>query len=126
MFWMAEGDWGGQIYFTVDQDMVKISNKQLVELVRELDTYAWDCNEGQGWDIRLMEIIKEEFDGIIPGGMGGGRYIPGELWVHKAFDPIKEHILQVLQGKLDKLSDKINIPPTELEKWQTAMRLLEE
>jgi len=126
MFWVAEGDWGGQIYFTIDQAMVRISDQKLVKLVRELDTFAWDCNEGEGWDIRLFEIINEEFDGIIPGGMGGGRYIPGELWVHEEFAHIKDLILQVLQGELTKLSNKVNIPPTLEEKWEIRSRMIAE
>ncbi len=91
--WLVmSGDWGGQIYLTVPLKFVGPKAK-ILELLKEMDEFAWSCNEGRGGDVGIYSpsdpraiakgIICNRRDGFM-GGMGGGYLVFG-LWIHREF-----------------------------------------
>ncbi|WP_289355064.1 hypothetical protein [Paenibacillus sp. S-12] len=66
---IMEGDWGGQIYLSYPMKYINCSEEILHNLLDDLDSIAWDCNEGEGKG--LYYEIRRPGDGI-GGGMGGG------------------------------------------------------
>ncbi|MNZ37281.1 hypothetical protein D3C78_547230 [compost metagenome] len=98
---IMEGDWGGQIYLSCPMDIVKCNEDILRNLLTDLDTIAWDCNEGEGKE--LYYEVRQPGEGI-GGGMGGGE-IKVKLWIHKEFSDLNlyDEIEDVLSGRKDKL-----------------------
>ncbi|WP_307215224.1 hypothetical protein [Paenibacillus tundrae] len=64
---IMEGDDGGQIYLSCPMKLVKCSEETLHILLKDLDTIAWDCNEGEGQGLFYEKLFPG--DGI-SGGMG--------------------------------------------------------
>lgn len=98
---IMEGDWGGQIYLSCPMNIVKCNEDTLKNLLIDLDTIAWDCNECEGTG--LYYEVREPGEGI-SGGMGGGE-IKEELWIHKEFSDLNlyEEIENVLSGAKEKI-----------------------
>lgn len=96
---VMEGDWGGQIYLSCPMDLVKCSEESLITLLKDLDSIAWECNEGEGKG--LYYEIHRLGDGI-GGGMGGGEVKEG-LWIHNEFMKLNlfNDIEQVILGIID-------------------------
>jgi hypothetical protein len=94
-YMIMEGDWGGQIYLVIPVKLVKCSRDAIEKLLIELDTIAWQVNEGDGKGI-YFEIMER--DTLVLGGMGGGRAKDG-LWVHKNFENIRSKIQDVIDNK---------------------------
>jgi hypothetical protein len=68
---------------------------ELEQLLAEIDSFAWDCNEGQGCGVFFER--HGEFEGI-SGGMGGGA-TTGDLWVHPELESLLPRIREVLFRK---------------------------
>ncbi|MBE7680780.1 hypothetical protein [Paenibacillus sp. P13VS] len=100
---IMEGDWGGQVYLSCPMDIVKCNEDTLKNLLIDLDTIAWDCNEGEGKG--LYYEVRQPEEGIC-GGMGGGE-ITEKLWIHEEFSDLNlyEEIEIVLSGAKEKLKE---------------------
>lgn len=93
---VMEGDWGGQIYLVCPARFVACDEPTLNQLLQDLDTIAWECNEGEG---ARVYFERASTGSGIAGGMGGGA-VTDELWVHKEFHDLGlvDEIRGVLQG----------------------------
>ena len=78
---VMEGDWGGQIYLVCPVNLVNCDEKELDQLLSELDEIAWECNGGEGAGIYYER--RKPGEGIA-GGMGGG-VATEDLWIHPEF-----------------------------------------
>ena len=91
------GDFGGQIYLTCPMKHIKCDEKTLEKLLREIDSFEWDCNEGDGICVTYMRGNPKDY---VSGGMGGGLVEDG-LWIHPDIaDNKKELIRKVINGEL--------------------------
>lgn len=98
---VLEGDWGGQIYLTCPLKYVKCDEQTLKKLLREIDTFEWDCNEGDGTHMTYVRVNPGDNVG---GGMGGGAVENG-LWIHPDIaDDKKELIRKVINGELTSIN----------------------
>jgi hypothetical protein len=98
---VLEGDWGGQIYLTCPLKYVKCDEQTLKKLLREIDNFEWDCNEGDGTH---MTYIRANAGDGVGGGMGGGVVEDG-LWIHPDIaDDKKELIKKVINGELTSIN----------------------
>lgn len=54
---VMEGDWGGQIYLSIPVHLLPASTtfQQLVDVLKYIDDLSWDCNEGDGASMYLVE-----------------------------------------------------------------------
>ena len=95
---VLEGDyWGGQVYLTCPMKYVQCSEKTLRNLLREIDSFEWDCNGEEGFAITYLKSKPGDY---IDGGMGGGAVEDG-LWIHEDIaDDKKELIRKVINGEL--------------------------
>lgn len=91
---ILQGDWGGQIYAVIPASMIQCTPEVLRQLLLDLDSAAWSCNENEGASIYYER--KPAGTGI-GGGMGGGAST-GSLWIHSEFDEISEQIRLVIAG----------------------------
>lgn len=106
-FVIAEGDWGGQIYFTIPKNLIH-KDAQVIELTVFVDKHEWNCNEGSGFNVYEMNPRSDflEYGKEIPdypwnsvsGGMGGGELIEDGVWIHpdiskSLVEKIKSHLL---------------------------------
>jgi len=90
---VAEGDWGGQIYFSIPAKLVK-SKKALCNALKKIDKYCWGCNGCEGCTYAFASFVYAA-NALCSGGMGGGSY--GEdLWIHKTLEPFKKQIRAAL------------------------------
>lgn len=89
---VMQGDDGGQIYLTAPVGIVKVNEKILEILLKDIDTLAWNDPSMVG----MYYEIHEKNTGVA-GGMGGGR-VENDLWVHKDFESIKDKIKKVITG----------------------------
>lgn len=97
--WVAEGDWGGQIYFCVETELVG-ERKKVEDAMLFADAICWPCNESDPDSITL--ILAENLNQLsaaLYGGMGGGCYIPGNLWLHKSLRKYRHKISTILELK---------------------------
>jgi hypothetical protein len=78
---LMEGDWGGQVYLTIPLRLVTASPSAVMEVLKLIDSIAWDCNEGEGAEVYLK---RAECGKCIGGGMGGGIFYD-RLWLHPEF-----------------------------------------
>jgi hypothetical protein len=101
---VMEGDYGGQIYLSCPMKLVQCGPKEIESVLRDLDTMAWGCNEGDGADTYYLR--RQSGQGIW-GGMGGGIVLDG-LWVHEEFTHLKDAIWRVLQGKAKDLKKALS------------------
>lgn len=93
---VAYGDWGGQVYWVVDQEEVILDNTCIQNLLEKVDREAWDCNEGEGkFFSRYFKGYVARRGGVM-GGMGGGSYSPGKLWVHPNISHMRDTIAREL------------------------------
>jgi len=104
---IMEGDYGGQIYLTCPMKYVQCGPEAIKQLILELDSMAWACNEGDGAEISYMTHWDGSDGESVGGGMGGGFVVDG-LWVHGEFSKLKDSIWQVLQGKVKSLKEALN------------------
>ena len=100
-WYVLEGDWGGQVYATVPTKLVRArdAKTRLRTALRMLDQVCWPCNEGGGasvllnaqtptdltsrsWNARESRVRGWTLAGEVFGGMGGGRLVRGDLWLH--------------------------------------------
>jgi len=119
-FVVADGDWGGQIYFSVPKSMMH-KDADVIGLVVFVDRKEWGCNESEGWNVCDRNPLKnyesekadyesdEEFEEVwgkpsdtdwncVGGGMGGGLLLKDDVWVHPDIPKelkkvIKSHLL---------------------------------
>lgn len=91
---ILEGDWGGQIYVVVPVKMIRCSEATLRQLLFQLNSEAWPCNENNGASIYYE---RNPAGSGVAGGMGGGEST-GDLWVHSEFDPFAGQIRAVIDG----------------------------
>ncbi len=96
---ILHGDWGGQIYAVVPASMIQCSTEVLHQLLLDLDSEAWSCNENEGASIYYE---RKAVGSVVGGGMGGGAST-GELWIHVEFDAVTEQIRSVIQGHQDSI-----------------------
>ncbi len=91
---IAEGDDGGQTYFTIPSQQVMCSAEELAGLVFDVDYMNWE--EPQGVRLWFHRVdIGEHFGG----GMGGAR-ATGAFWIHEtmAGSILANRIESVLRG----------------------------
>lgn len=100
-WYVLEGDWSGQVYATVPTSLVQGRNarKRIWTALRLMDRLGWGCNDGQGTDLLLdsqtpTEMTTNDWSlqetfvrgwklaGRTFGGVGGGRLVHGDLWLH--------------------------------------------
>ena len=115
-FFVAEGDWGGQIYLTAPVGLVEAVRLKAITII--VDAIEWACNDGEGaglyeWD---AELAEEE----VSGGMGGGLLTEG-LWFHPDLRlELRTWATTFLLGKdepLPKLADIYKMsPPTDFDR----------
>lgn len=96
---ILQGDWGGQIYAVIPASMIKCRPEVLHQLLLDLDSEAWSCNENEGASIYYE---RKPAGAGVGGGMGGGASTGG-LWIHAEFDEIVEQILSVIVGDRDSI-----------------------
>jgi hypothetical protein len=99
---ILEGDWGGQIYVVVPAKMIHCLEHTLRQLLLQLDSAAWSCNENEGASIYYE---RQPTGSGITGGMGGGKST-GNLWVHSEFDAVADQIREVIEGKRESIDLK--------------------
>jgi hypothetical protein len=111
---VLESDWGGQILMTARMTGVKCTEKELDQLLIDLDKIAWPCNDGDGTGL-FYERAKIG-DGI-GGGMGGG-CVEDPFWVHSSFkddvydmDKFRQAIGDILAGRSERLPEALFKPP---------------
>lgn len=100
---IMEGDYGGQIYLSCPMKLVNCSEEILHTLLKDLDTIAWGCNEGEGQGL----YYEKHFPGDgIGGGMGGGE-VKEELWIHNEFIDLQlyDEIHEVVIGNKERLTN---------------------
>lgn len=99
---IMEGDDGGQIYLSCPMKLVNCSEETLHTLLKDLDTIAWDCNEGEGRGLFYEKLFPG--DGI-SGGMGGGDVEEG-LWIHEEFIDLQlyDEIHEVILGNKERIT----------------------
>jgi hypothetical protein len=61
---ILQGDWGGQIYAVIPVRMIRCSTNTLQQLLLDLDTEAWSCNENEGASI-YYERVNSKGPGLI-------------------------------------------------------------
>lgn len=79
-YFVVEGDYGGQIYFTVDQDLTTID--KVFKAAQYIDKLGW--NDPESLAITEETLVSNT---QVLGGMGGGLVQEGKLWVHGDFGP---------------------------------------
>ena len=97
---ILQGDWGGQIYAVIPAAMIRCSAEKLHQLLLDVDSEAWSCNENEGASIYYER--KPSGSGVA-GGMGGGAST-GDLWVHPEFAAIVDQVRAVIDGQRDSIS----------------------
>lgn len=118
---VADGDWGGQVYFTIPAAEVACSEERVRQLVREVDQVCWGGQEEGSLGVNFRSGTPGE--GVV-GGMGGG-VLRGGLWVHDEISQLgwKPAIGRVLAGKVDALDPPVpgrgGRPEAELPGSQT-------
>jgi len=106
-FIVSDGDWGGQVYFTIPKSMIH-KDAQVIALTRFVDEREWDCNELDGYTVYEMnpysdsqeygELMDEDYDwNIISGGCGGGVLLEDSLWIHP---DIPESLVEIIKSHL--------------------------
>jgi len=78
---VLEGDWGGQIYLSVRVDAV--AKERVEAALRIINEVEWTCNDGEGLDAYQM---KSRPGRPIGGGMGGGTFPLGRIWMHSGLN----------------------------------------
>jgi hypothetical protein len=98
---ILEGDWGGQVYLTCPASLVKCGLDVLEQLLRDLDSRCWACNEGEGSGIYFE---RQPVGTGVWGGMGGGLITEG-LWLHEKIEGfgMRSQIEDVLAGRRSRL-----------------------
>ena len=112
-FWLVlEGDWGGQIYFTIPWRAVT-RRARIKTFLSQLDRLAWGCNGDNGSSARIywMDAKHREMERRcggpcgVPGGMGGGDLWEDRPWLHSLFfgqpDSLEQEEFYVEQGIVD-------------------------
>lgn len=109
---VLEGDWGGQIYMTARMSVVKCSEKELLDLLDDLDIIAWECNKGDGKGLYYERI---PVGGGVAGGMGGGT-VTHHIWLHPSIASdsrpdlqarIELAVLDIIDGRLQRLPEEL-------------------
>jgi hypothetical protein len=94
-----EGDDGGQIYVTVPARLVACSERQLHELVVDIDAHVWGQPE-------MTRVVYERLHAgdVVAGGMGGG-LVGEDVWVHPRLVKrgFERAVRDVIQGRTPKL-----------------------
>ena len=109
--WVVKSSDENQIYLTVDESLVKISEEKLLELARDIDTMAMPSTPGK--DVNLFRIGSENpssIEWVLNKGQAKGQYVPGQIWIHPDLLVIKSRILAVLQGTKRKVTQQMIIP----------------
>jgi hypothetical protein len=93
---VMEGDWGGQIYLVCPMRLVGCDETDLHAILKELDTIAWESNDGEGAKIYYERARSGQ---PIIGGMAGGT-VTDDLWLHEEFIKLKigDKIRQMIMG----------------------------
>ena len=102
---VADGDWGGQVYFTIPAAQVACNEERLRRLVREIDLVCWGGQEEGSLGVNFRSGIPGEG---VAGGMGGGA-LEGGLWVHDEIRQLgwESAIARVLGGEVDALAPPV-------------------
>jgi hypothetical protein len=88
-----EGDSGGQIYLTCPVSKIGCSHQSLQTLLGEIGKFAWGDDEG-------LYYQRARPDGMVWGGMGGGRVKSG-VWIHPDFRNLLEVGIDILPEVTD-------------------------
>jgi hypothetical protein len=94
---VMEGDYGGQIYLTCPVEKIKCGEKELKQLLEDIDAIEWGNPDGAG-----MYFEEIEKGSGVAGGMGGGIALEG-LWVHERLKSIENKIEAVISGKIERI-----------------------
>jgi len=109
--WIVKSSDESQIYFTVDESLVKISEEKLLELARDIDQMAMPTTTDK--DVNLFRIRSNNpatIEWVLNKGQAKGQYIPGKLWIHPDLLVIKNRIAAVIQGTKRKVTQQMIIP----------------
>lgn len=92
---ILEGDDGGQIYVVAPVSLVKCSEQDLKQLLRDLDTLEWDDPS-----MALVYYERRSVGSGVPGGMGGAT-VTQDIWIHKNFVKLRldSAIREVIEAK---------------------------
>lgn len=104
---IAEGDSGGQVYFTCPVRLIRCTEAELMLLLEDVDAIQWGIdNGGAGLYYERLSVG----DGVW-GGMGGGMITEG-VWVHDRLCDVgtDEAVRAVVEGRAHFFS-----PPTSEE-----------
>lgn len=92
---ILEGDDGGQIYVVAPTSLVKCSEQDLQQLLKDMDALEWN-------DPSMVHIYYERhpIGSKVPGGMGGAVVTRG-IWIHKNFTRLRvdSAVREVIEGK---------------------------
>ena len=79
-YFIVEGDLGGQIYFTVDQDLTTLD--KVIKAAQYIDKLGFN-------DPSSLAVTEEILihNSLVLGGKGGGLAQEGKIWVHGDFGP---------------------------------------
>ena len=107
---VAKGPNDNQVYFTIDQSLVKVPETKVLELIRDIDKMALPTGDNSQGSLYIIgsddpEVVQD----IINKGKAKGRYITGKIWVHPDLTVIRTKIIAVLNGEKERLTDKIQI-----------------
>lgn len=102
---VADGDWGGQVYFTIPASQIACDEERVRQLVREIDQVCWGGQEEGSLGVNYRSGLPGE---DVVGGMGGGVLERG-LWVHDEIRQLgwESAIARVLGGEVDALDPPV-------------------
>jgi hypothetical protein len=101
---VLEGDDGGQVYLVARARDVRCTEDALDELLVSIDSTQWDGDDTS----RRVYSERQRANSGIPGGMGGGRVVPG-IWLHPALfgEGLADLVLEVLAGQRQRLGNAV-------------------
>jgi len=96
---VMEGDFGGQCYLTAPMRIVGCQERELRQLLQDLDEIVWQDVEGQH-----LYYERHSPGDMIDSGMGGGMIL-ADVWIHKQLIEfgLDTRVREVLSGKLSGL-----------------------
>ncbi len=109
--WIVKSSDESQIYFTVDESLVKISEEKLLELAQDIDQMAMPTTPDKNVNLfRIKSDNPATIEWVLNKSQAKGQYIPGQIWIHPDLLVIKSRIIAVVQGTKRKVTRQLIIP----------------
>lgn len=108
---VAKSSDNNQIYFTVNESLVKVPVEKVTELIRDIDKMAQPRGKSTGGNFyRILSEDEDRVNDILNQGAARGKYIPGQIWFHPDVIALKVKIIAVLAGTKRKVTQQLLIP----------------